>query len=200
MALFVAYEQITKTFKPEKTYQQALCGSGAAFFSSFALCPTELVKCRMQASAQTGETVQIKNLCKKIFFEKSIPGLGLFTGLTSTLLREVPGYFFFFYGKELFSEKLKKGNYPASVNAVVSGTLAGILFWSAMLPVDNIKTNMQVNDDGRGFTERFVSKFRESPRSLYSGLSAAVIRAVPANIALFYTYDKVKNKLENLNF
>jgi solute carrier family 25 ornithine transporter 2/15 len=29
--------------------QNAIAGSGAAFFSSFALCPTELVKCRLQA-------------------------------------------------------------------------------------------------------------------------------------------------------
>lgn len=29
--------------------QNALAGSGAAFFCSFTLCPTELVKCRLQA-------------------------------------------------------------------------------------------------------------------------------------------------------
>ena len=31
---------------------RAFAGSGAAVFSSFALCPTELVKCRLQAQHQ----------------------------------------------------------------------------------------------------------------------------------------------------
>lgn len=39
---------------------RAFAGSGAAIFSSFALCPTELVKCRLQAQHQmnimTGKT------------------------------------------------------------------------------------------------------------------------------------------------
>ena len=33
-------------------FERACAGSGAAVFSSFALCPTELVKCRLQAQHQ----------------------------------------------------------------------------------------------------------------------------------------------------
>ena len=33
-------------------FQRACAGGGAAFFSSFALCPTELVKCKLQAQHQ----------------------------------------------------------------------------------------------------------------------------------------------------
>ena len=34
----------------------ALAGLFAAFFSSFTLCPTELVKCKLQAARETGHT------------------------------------------------------------------------------------------------------------------------------------------------
>lgn len=43
-------------------FHRACAGSGAAFFTSFALCPAELIKCRLQAqhqiNAMTGKTVQ----------------------------------------------------------------------------------------------------------------------------------------------
>ncbi len=32
--------------------QNALSGSGAAFFASLVLCPTELVKCRLQSARE----------------------------------------------------------------------------------------------------------------------------------------------------
>ena len=38
-----------KSSKELSTFQNGLAGFMAAFFSSLALCPTELVKCRMQA-------------------------------------------------------------------------------------------------------------------------------------------------------
>lgn len=34
----------------------ALAGFLAAFFSSFTLCPTELIKCKLQAARETGQT------------------------------------------------------------------------------------------------------------------------------------------------
>lgn len=55
--LFVAYglcqKAICYTLQKESTrslnaFQNALAGSFASFFSSLALCPTELVKCRLQ--------------------------------------------------------------------------------------------------------------------------------------------------------
>lgn len=196
MVLFVAYEQIQKLVKPEKTWQLALCGSASSFFSTFVVCPTELIKCRMQASYELGTKQEsIGQLTKKLFYEKKIPGTGLYTGIISTWCREMPGYFFFFYGKEVFRHKLQK--YPESINATVSGTVAGICYWTAMLPVDNIKTNMQVKNDGRGFIALSKDIIKRNPGSLYNGYMATVLRAIPANIALFYVYEKVKTYLES---
>ena len=99
--LFLSYEKLKKIYKPETTTHFALCGSVAAFISSFALCPTELIKVRLQASHELKtKNESLWQLLKKINKEKG----RFFQGLTSTWAREVPGYFFFFYGKECVRE------------------------------------------------------------------------------------------------
>ncbi|KAF4516906.1 hypothetical protein B566_EDAN007994 [Ephemera danica] len=84
----------------------ATAGCMAAFFTAFALCPTELIKCRLQAmremqnQAKTVPQTRVGpfGLTKQILKQEGIPGL--FRGLTSTIAREMPGYFFFFGGYE----------------------------------------------------------------------------------------------------
>ncbi|XP_074988735.1 non-POU domain-containing octamer-binding protein isoform X6 [Caretta caretta] len=87
--------------------QSALAGSFSSVFSSMVLCPAELVKCRMQALPEMKVTGRTALAChsstwatvKNIFQSEGL--LGFFQGLTSTWLREVPGYFFFFGGYEV---------------------------------------------------------------------------------------------------
>ncbi|XP_077681703.1 mitochondrial ornithine transporter 1-like [Eretmochelys imbricata] len=87
--------------------QSALAGSFSSVFSSMVLCPAELVKCRMQALHEMKVTGRTALAChsstwatvKNIFQSEGL--LGFFQGLTSTWLREVPGYFFFFGGYEV---------------------------------------------------------------------------------------------------
>ena len=81
--------------------ENASAGFFAAFFSSLTLCPTELVKCRLQAlreSSQNSGTSAFQ-LTRNIWRQEGFRGF--FTGLTPTFVREMPGYFFFFGGYEL---------------------------------------------------------------------------------------------------
>ena len=90
------------------------------------LCPTELVKCRLQAARQMGvtgagviRTVRCKYfycivlcynnfpVCRNILVTDGVSGL--FRGLIPTWCREIPGYFCFFLGYET-SRSL--GSYP----------------------------------------------------------------------------------------
>ena len=200
MVLFACYEQFTKVFKPKKLHEQALLGSASAVFSSLVVCPTELIKIRMQAAYElNNKNESTAQLLKKIFYEKKIPGLGYFQGLTSCWYRECPGYFFFFYGKETANQFLKN-NYGNKATpeliAITSGTLAGICFWSAMLPFDNVKTNYQVMArKDASIIKMFIQTAKINPKSFYNGFWATIIRSIPANIALFYVYDKVREIL-----
>ncbi|KAF3705949.1 Insulin receptor substrate 1 [Channa argus] len=86
--------------------QKACAGSVASIFSSLVLCPTELVKCRLQAMHEmeaSGKIAKSQNTVLSVV--KSIMRnegpQGFFQGLTTTIAREVPGYFCFFGAYEL---------------------------------------------------------------------------------------------------
>ncbi|KAK1342169.1 hypothetical protein QTO34_016926 [Cnephaeus nilssonii] len=85
--------------------QNAAAGSFASAFAALVLCPTELVKCRLQTMYEmetSGKIAKSQNTVwsvVKSILRKDGP-LGFYHGLSSTLLREVPGYFFFFGGYE----------------------------------------------------------------------------------------------------
>ncbi|XP_058404086.1 mitochondrial ornithine transporter 1 isoform X3 [Diceros bicornis minor] len=91
---------------PFSDLQNAAAGSFASAFAALVLCPTELVKCRLQAMYEmetSGKIAKSQNTVwsvVKSILRKDGP-LGFYHGLSSTLLREVPGYFFFFGGYEL---------------------------------------------------------------------------------------------------
>ncbi|VDP33467.1 unnamed protein product [Soboliphyme baturini] len=83
--------------------ESACAGSLAAVFATMVLCPTELIKCRLQSVRETSGgacrdigaySITREILCKEGF-------RGLFHGLLPTVAREVPGYFFFFGSYEL---------------------------------------------------------------------------------------------------
>lgn len=86
----------------------ATAGFLAAFFSSFTLCPTELIKCKLQALHEMNQTERVTpyQLTKQVLKTEGIKGM--FRGLTPTFAREMPGYFFFFGGYELTRESLAK--------------------------------------------------------------------------------------------
>lgn len=83
----------------------------AAFWSSLALCPTELVKCRLQAMREAHAEKGMEppkigplNLTGAILKSEGISGL--FHGLRPTFAREMPGYFCFFFAYEFCREAL----------------------------------------------------------------------------------------------
>jgi solute carrier family 25 (mitochondrial ornithine transporter) member 2/15 len=49
------------------SFQNALAGSSAAFFASLVLCPTELVKCRLQSAREMSNSTSLFVLNKFIF-------------------------------------------------------------------------------------------------------------------------------------
>ncbi|XP_048371055.1 mitochondrial ornithine transporter 1-like [Sphaerodactylus townsendi] len=193
-------------------WHSAIAGSFSSVFSSMVLCPTELVKCRMQALHEmkvTGQTTLSQRSSTwavvKAIFQSEGP-LGFFQGLTSTWLREVPGYFFFFGGYEVSrSFFLQAGQSKEELGALpvtVSGGIGGAAFWLAVYPIDSVKSRIQVlSMAGRqdGFLLSFLHILRtEGVMALYSGLMPTVIRALPSNGALFLAYEMTQKKLTSL--
>ncbi|XP_016119204.1 mitochondrial ornithine transporter 1-like [Sinocyclocheilus grahami] len=111
--------------------QKACAGSVASVFSSLVLCPTELVKCRLQAMhemATSGKIAHSQNTVWSVI--KSIMHndgpAGFFQGLTTTVAREVPGYFCFFGAYELcrslFAEYMHCGKDDIGMQTVTVST------------------------------------------------------------------------------
>ncbi len=67
------------------------------------------------------------------------------------------------------------------------GGLAGMTAWTAIFPCDTIKSRMQAGPGTPSFTEAAKANFKEAgARGFYRGLSACLMRAYPANAALFW--------------
>ncbi|XP_069468464.1 mitochondrial ornithine transporter 1-like [Ambystoma mexicanum] len=189
--------------------QKATAGSISSIFSSVVLCPTELVKCRMQALHEMKLTGKASmdtesstwSVVRSIFKSEGVPGF--FQGMTSTWLREVPGYFFFFGGYEvsrtLFTRTGQTKENLGAVPLTVSGGIGGGCFWLAVYPIDSVKSRIQVLSMAgkqKGFFQTLLHIIRhEGFLALYSGLAPTVIRAFPSNGALFLAYEMTRKAL-----
>ncbi|XP_062872623.1 solute carrier family 25 member 15a [Trichomycterus rosablanca] len=184
--------------------QKACSGSVASVFSSLALCPTELVKCRLQTMHEMEASGKIASGKKSTVYSvvrhvlKTNGPLGFYQGLPTTIMREIPGYFCFFGGYEMsrsaFAHTLGRDKEDIGVvPLMLSGGIGGALLWLAVYPIDCVKSRIQVLSlAGRqeGFMKTFTGIVRnEGVRSLYSGLTPTMIRTFPANGALFLAYE-----------
>ncbi|XP_076867719.1 solute carrier family 25 member 15b [Brachyhypopomus gauderio] len=183
--------------------QKASAGSVASIFSSLVLCPTELVKCRLQAMHEMASSGRIANSQTSVWavvkwIAQNEGPTGFFQGLIPTIAREVPGYFCFFGGYELcrssFAKYMRCSKDDIGIAATMfSGGFGGACLWLVVFPMDCVKSRIQVmslTSTQEGFLKTFMHIFRtEGVRALYSGLTPTMIRTFPANGALFLAYE-----------
>uniref|UniRef100_A0A8C6UHN1 Solute carrier family 25 member 15a n=1 Tax=Neogobius melanostomus TaxID=47308 RepID=A0A8C6UHN1_9GOBI len=184
--------------------QKASAGSLASIFSATAITPTELVKCRLQAMHEmeaagkitAGQKSTVWTVVRSVL-QKHGP-LGMYAGLSSAIVREIPGYFCFFgayelcrstFAKHMGTDKEGIGMLPL----MFSGGFGGACLWLVVFPIDCVKSRIQVYSLA-GRQEGFMKTFRaivrqEGVAALYSGLTATMIRTFPANGALFLAYE-----------
>lgn len=195
--------------KKLSSFQNALAGSGAAFFASLVLCPTELVKCRLQSAREISNSTNIGpiKLCKEIYQQSGIRGF--YHGLVSTFAREMPGYFFFFgtyeFTRSLLTPKNKTKDDIGLLKTALCGGLGGASLWIAIFPADVVKSRIQIDSSSALAKGSFLGALKtilknEGIGKLYSGLGPTVIRSFFATGALFVTVEETKkffNKLRN---
>ncbi|KAL6992535.1 Mitochondrial arginine transporter bac1 [Sarracenia purpurea var. burkii] len=173
---------------------------------SFVLCPSELVKCRMQI--QGTDSLVPKSSRYDGPFDcvlktvKTEGVTGIFRGGFSTLLRETIGNAVFFSTYEHVRYYMHLQLKDASFNqsnlidvgvGIMSGGLGGIAFWSAILPLDVAKTIIQTARD-RGSTRNpfqiLKSIYRRSGlKGCYTGFGPTIARAFPANAAAIVAWE-----------
>ncbi|EEF42425.1 mitochondrial carnitine/acylcarnitine carrier-like protein [Ricinus communis] len=196
---------------PLSVYQQIVCGAGAGVAVSFLACPTELIKCRLQAQstlAGSGSAaVAVKyggpmDVARHVL--KSEGGMrGLFKGLVPTLGREVPGNAIMFGVYELLKQSLAGGHDTSQLgrgSLMMAGGLAGASFWALVYPTDVVKSVLQVDDYKNPKYTGSINAFRkilasEGAKGLYKGFGPAMARSIPANAACFLAYEVTRSSL-----
>ncbi|OBA20626.1 mitochondrial carrier [Metschnikowia bicuspidata var. bicuspidata NRRL YB-4993] len=205
--LFSAYEyaqQFLRQLTPWLSSSMlSICCSGvfSGFAASFVLTPVELVKCNLQVANLLEKTrhESYGSILSQIIKRHGIAGLWL--GLSSTLLREMAGTAVWFAAYEksaIWYNRL----WPEqkNINSLMSGATAGFLFNLSIFPVDTIKSNIQTaHISGRLAADlSFSSVLRSLVRrpggvaNLYNGLGITLVRSIPANAVIFYTYEYLK--------
>ncbi|KAK1261584.1 Mitochondrial carnitine/acylcarnitine carrier-like protein [Acorus gramineus] len=192
--------------------QQLICGAGAGVAVSFLACPTELIKCRLQAqSALAGgpspspSVVQYSgpmDVAKHVL--RSEGGIrGLYKGMVPTLAREIPGNAAAFGSYEALKQYFAGGKDTSGLGTgplIVAGGLAGAAFWVSVYPTDVVKSVIQVDDHQNPRFSGSVDAFRkilasEGVRGLYRGFGPAMARSVPANAVCFVAYEVTRSSL-----
>lgn len=186
----------------------AACGAASGFAHCIFSCPTEVVKCRVQVVGSqfrgplhcTTETLRKEGVA------------GLYSGFWPFVFREVPFYLFFFASYELIASKMQR--FGAAAGAVsrqrdelsnfevlFAGGFAGCIGWTCVMPSDSIKTKIQTRGPGGpSFVGTFMEVFKAAgPRGLFEGWSAAMLRAFPANAALFFGFETTRRAMAYLD-
>ncbi|KAI4328085.1 hypothetical protein L6164_020472 [Bauhinia variegata] len=202
---------------PLTAQQQVVAGAGAGVAVSFLACPTELIKCRLQAqSALAGAgagagsgtaTVAVKyggpmDVARQVL--RSEGGTkGLFKGLVPTMAREIPGNAVMFGVYEAVKQLIAGGSDTSKLgrgSMIVAGGLAGASFWLLVYPTDVVKSVIQVDDCKNPKYSGSFDAFRkikasEGFKGLYKGFGPAMARSVPANAACFLAYEVTRSAL-----
>ncbi|RLN43287.1 uncharacterized protein C2845_PM01G47110 [Panicum miliaceum] len=189
--------------------QQVVAGAGAGVAVSFLACPTELIKCRLQAqsslaeAAASGVAVPKGPIDVAKHVVRDAGARGLFKGLVPTLAREVPGNAVMFGVYEATKQYLAGGPDTSNLgrgSQILAGGLAGAALWLSVYPTDVVKSVIQVDDYKNPRYSGSLDAMRkivaaDGVKGLYKGFGPAMARSVPANAATFVAYEITRSAL-----
>jgi len=173
-----------------------IASGGSGIGVSCVLTPVELIKCKLQIQNTPSYTGPVYkgplDAIYKICMQES--PLGLTRGLAGTLIREIPGNVAWFGGYETVcsffrtekDEKLNPGVY------MLAGAFAGVSYWTIPFPADTVKSRIQTAPPGvnlKFWPVMMDIVKKEGVAALYRGWFITVLRAAPANAAVFYSYE-----------
>lgn len=166
-----------------------MAGAAAGIACSIVTVPTELIKCRLQCIDQWGS---VKATVRDIARHSGLAGL--YRGYAVTVLRDAPSYGLYFWSYEATRGALARRIRVSPDDwgvILLAGGVAGSLSWSAIYPLDVIKSRVQAHPNRYA---GMVDCYRRSVASdgyavLVRGLGATVMRAFPVNAVTFLMYE-----------
>ncbi|ORX65915.1 mitochondrial carrier [Linderina pennispora] len=192
--------------------QLFLSGGLSGTICAFVISPVELVKCKLQvenvqAYGGAASTANVKftgpiSVVKHLLKTQGIAGI--YKGITPTVARETVGVGCWFGAYEVVVRQLMRSQNKAQKSdlgpgsIILAGGCAGVAYNISSYPIDVVKSFIQTADvratagaperPGIASTIRTVYG-RGGIRAFYRGLGITLVRAFPANAAMFMTYE-----------
>ncbi|GMI50108.1 hypothetical protein ScalyP_jg4350 [Parmales sp. scaly parma] len=121
-------------------WKSFVSGCFSGFVQCLIICPTEHIKCRLQAQKQS----QFRSTLHATTSILKTHGLGgLYRGWSVSCAREIPSFGVYFASYDLFKEKLLNTSLPNWTSSVLACGLSGSLTWICVYPIDMAKTIIQ---------------------------------------------------------
>eukprot|EP00934_Nitzschia_sp_Nitz4_P008685 Nitzschia sp. Nitz4//scaffold245_size28976//2505//3458//NITZ4_008069-RA/size28976-augustus-gene-0.0-mRNA-1//1//CDS//3329543872//8675//frame0 len=174
-------------------------GLTGGLVQSFLMSPVELVKVSQQVNVSKG----VRSASQEVLRGWSSSS---WRGLNATLLRDgIPhGVWFASYevSKDALSQHVEDDSFAAKVQVpIIAGAVAATVAWAVGYPFDIIKTRIQARplETNRGIYGTAVELIRESNGkvipALYRGFGLKLVRAVPASMIGFLTYETIADSI-----
>eukprot|EP01038_Epipyxis_sp_PR26KG_P005247 gene5247-7292_t len=183
-------------------YTPFLNGGITGVFSSFALCPCDVVKCRSQVNTANGALrATFSTVVSSIIRNEGFRGL--YRGIGAQLCRDVPFYCSFFGSYDVLCQVLRVSFPEASDTSIyfTAGGFAGQIGWIISIAPDVVKSKIQSSSisPAEGIKQTMMSIYKiRGIKGFFAGIEVAVIRAFPANAALFVGYELSRDLLGKL--
>lgn len=184
---------------PPSLWKPFAMGAITGCCSATVLLPSEIIKAKTQISTERHVTSQqiVRQMMKRQGMRS------FFVGFDAQLCRDASFYALFFGGYELscYIFRTFVPGMPDELNYFLSGGIAGMGGWLFAMPFDVPKTNVQSRYDTRVFGSYFPELIKIANQrgvgGLYAGLGPTLIRAFPANAALFLGVESGKKLFDN---
>jgi len=181
----------------ERTWSKALIsGAWAGFVFAFVVTPIDLLKTRMQMEG-VGEhlkTTKISTLTRNIVKQNGL--MGLFKGLTITMIRDVPGVAAQYGIFEVTKKFVNRTMGESGLSSFLAGAVGSVGGWIFAYPQDILKTRIQYSLAPLGIIETSRDIYQKSGfGGFWKGISPCLIRAVITGAARFIVYDKTQEFL-----
>ncbi|XP_029796389.1 mitochondrial glycine transporter isoform X1 [Suricata suricatta] len=173
-----------------------LCGSISGTCSTLLFQPLDLLKTRLQTlqpSAHGSRRIGMLALLWTVVRTESV--LGLWKGMSPSIVRCVPGIGIYFGTLYSLKQHFLRGHPPTALESVILGVGSRSVAGVCMSPITVIKTRYE---SGRYGYESVFSALRsicrsEGHRGLFSGLTATLLRDAPFSGIYLMFYNQTKN-------
>lgn len=176
---------------PLTTAEISLAGFISAIPTTLIAAPFERIKVVMQTDKANPSFAQT---VKKLYQQGGIKSI--YKGSAATLLRDGPGSAAYFATYEVVKAYLSKGEELSLSAITIAGGLAGVAMWTAIFPVDTIKSLQQSSSVKQSMASVASTLYRtKGIKGFFPGLGPALARSFPANAATFLGVELAKKAM-----